>query len=100
MSNNAVYKNENSTDFVTGQELYAALPNATDAFEVTYTNTEDYEAFYNEVYEARNIGKAVPYRYGSYQIFQADRTQQQYNIIQFQNVTSQDVTGLYAQYIY
>lgn len=41
-----------------------------------------------------------PYRYGSYQIYQANTKANLYNIINFLNVTSQDVTAMYPQYIY
>lgn len=39
---------------VSGAELYAMLPNSTDAFDVTYVNAANYTDFYNMVYEARN----------------------------------------------
>ncbi len=54
---------------VTGEELFAALPNSTDAFAVTYVDDLNYTEFYNAVYEARNVLPLFPYRYGSYQIY-------------------------------
>ena len=39
---------------VTGSELFAMLPNGTDAFEVEYINSTNYTDFYNQVFEARN----------------------------------------------
>jgi len=39
---------------VTGSELFAMLPNSTDAFEVEYINSTNYTDFYNQVFEARN----------------------------------------------
>jgi len=41
-----------------------------------------------------------PYRYGSYNIYQANRITNQYNFVNYINVTSQDVTMLYPQYMY
>jgi len=51
---------------VSGEELFAALPNSTSAFEATYTGNLTYNDFYNAVYEARNELPLFPYRYGSY----------------------------------
>ena len=65
--------------FATGKEIYNMLPNVTDAFEVTYVHDElSYIDFYNKVYEAKNTGPLTPYRYGSYNIYQADKGLQQY----------------------
>lgn len=53
---------------VTGQELAAALPNATTAFDVKFLDdpTLNYTQFYDAVYEYRNELPLFPYRYGSY----------------------------------
>ena len=69
-------------------ELFAALPNSTDAFEVTYVNAANYTDFYNMVYEARNDLPYFPYRYGSYNIYQANKITNQYSFINYINVTS------------
>ena len=58
---------------VSGAELFAMLPNSTDAFEVTWTDAANYTDFYNKVYEARNDVPYFPYRYGSYNIYQANK---------------------------
>ena len=63
---------------VSGKELYAMLPNSTEAFDVTYVNATDYTEFYNMVYEARNDIPHFPYRYGSYNIYQANKITNQY----------------------
>ena len=99
MNPNPVNMTGNGAD-VTGAELFAMLPNSTDAFEVTYVNAANYTDFYNMVYEARNDVPYFPYRYGSYNIYQANKITNQYNFINYINVTSQDVTGLYPQYMY
>ena len=85
---------------VMGSELYANLPNSTSAFDVTYVDIENYTDFYTAVYEARNDEPLYPYRYGSYQIYQANKKSNLYSIVNFLNVTSQDVTAMYPQYIY
>ena len=57
MNENVVYPQnttiEGAVD-VTGPELFAMLPNGTDAFEVEYINSTNYTDFYNQVFEARN----------------------------------------------
>jgi len=52
------------------------------------------------VFEARNESPLFPYRYGSYNIYQANTITNQYQFVNYINVTSQDVTGLYPQYMY
>ena len=73
---------------VMGEEFAAMLPNATSAIEVTYKDINNYTEFYDAVYEARNDGPVYPYRYGSYQIYQANKKSNLYNIVNFLNVTS------------
>ena len=85
---------------VMGSELYAMLPNSTEAFEVTYKDNLNYTEFYDAVYEARNDLPLYPYRYGSYQIYHANKKTNVYQIVNFLNVTSQDVTAMYPQYMY
>ena len=73
---------------VTGAELYAALPNVTEAFDVTYIDAANYTDFYEQVYEARNDLPLYPYRYGSYQIYHANKKSNMYQIVNYLNVTS------------
>ena len=42
-------------------------------FETFLEEKLSYIDFYNKVYEARNVGPLIPYRYGSYNIYQADK---------------------------
>jgi len=56
----------NDGNDVMGSELFAMLPNSTEAFEVKYVDDLNYTEFYNQVYEARNDLPLYPYRYGSY----------------------------------
>ena len=51
---------------VSGDEIAKMLPNATTAFDVTFSTITDYTEFYQAVYEARNDGDPLPYRFGSY----------------------------------
>ena len=86
---------------VTGAELAAALPNATTAFDVKLIDeTLNYTQFYDAVYESRNELPLFPYRYGSYQIYQANKKSNLYNIINYLNVTSQEATAMFPQYMY
>jgi len=64
------------------------LPNSTDAFEVTYKNDLNYIEFYDEVYKARQDGDTYPYRYGSYQIFKANKKENLYQVVNYLNMTS------------
>eukprot|EP00353_Schmidingerella_taraikaensis_P008980 CAMPEP_0185592194 /NCGR_PEP_ID=MMETSP0434-20130131/67115_1 /TAXON_ID=626734 ORGANISM="Favella taraikaensis, Strain Fe Narragansett Bay" /NCGR_SAMPLE_ID=MMETSP0434 /ASSEMBLY_ACC=CAM_ASM_000379 /LENGTH=57 /DNA_ID=CAMNT_0028217807 /DNA_START=80 /DNA_END=249 /DNA_ORIENTATION=+ len=50
---------------VMGSEFAKALPNATDAFDVTFLDGLNYTQFYDSVYKARNDGPAYPYSFGS-----------------------------------
>jgi len=81
---------------VTSAELAAALPNATTAFDVKFVgDSYSYNEFYNAVIEYRNELPLFPYRYGSYQIYEANKKSNQFNIVNFLNVTSQDVTAMF-----
>lgn len=65
MNENPVNMTGDGND-VMGSELYAMLPNATDAFEVSYHDNLNYTEFYDAVFAARQDGDPFPYRYGSY----------------------------------
>ena len=88
-------------DDFTGEDLVAHLPNSTQAFAPTYwDDATNYTDFYAHVYEARNDKPLYPYRYASYQVYQASKADQRYAITAFLNITSQDVAALAPQYIY
>ena len=99
MNESPVNQTEEGTHMMSS-ELVALLPNSTEAFEVTYVGNITYEEFYNAVYEHRLDGDPYPYRYGSYQVFTANKATHLYQIGVFINVTSQDVSALYSQYMY
>ena len=85
---------------IMGSTIASKFPNATEAFEFTYKDDLNYNDFYEAVFEARNDGPPYPYRYGSYQIYKADTQNHLYQVVSFLNVTSQDVSALYPQYMY
>ena len=99
MNQEPVLKADDGFD-VSGSELYAMLPNSTDFFDVEYIEAANYTDFYDQVFEARNALPLYPYRYGSYQIFQANKKTNIYQIVSYLNVTSQDVTAMFPQYMY
>ena len=76
------------------------LPNVTEAFEVEYITADNYTDFFDQVYEYRNNGTVFPYRYGSYQLFKADKKNHFYQMIAYLNTTSQDVTAMYPHFMY
>lgn len=82
-------------------DIVKHLPNATTAFEPHYWDDfTNYTQFYDKVYEVRNTKPLYPYRYGSYQIYQASKDDMRWAITTFLNITSQDVTSLYPQFMY
>ena len=90
MNSKPVISNE---DDITSEELAARLPNATKAFEVEYIDSEydhanGYQDFYNAVFDAQFKEPLYPYRYGSYQIYQANRKNNTYTFTSFINITS------------
>jgi hypothetical protein len=58
--------------------FYNNLPNVTSAFTQTTLNNDTYYGYYNAVNAEQYDGKPQPYRYGSYQIFQANGVTQNY----------------------
>lgn len=53
-----------------------------------------------DVFSQRNITPLVPYRFGSYLIYEANNKTNQYYVSNFINLTSQDVTALYPAFMY
>jgi hypothetical protein len=80
--------------------FYNNLPNVTSAFTLTQLPETDYYGYYNAVFAEQYVGKPQPYRYGSYQIYQADGVNQNWQANVQLNLTSQDVTALYPQFLY
>jgi hypothetical protein len=92
------------------KEIIEALPNYAEAFTVTYKDYSQinqargeqaiHEAFDTDVFNARNDAPTEPFRYGSYFIYEANKATHQYKVATFVNLTSQDVTALYPQFMY
>lgn len=81
--------NQTGVNDATGLEIAQAFPNFTDAFEVTkYTENMTYMDFYDEVYAARNEGPNYPYKYGSFNIYTAQKDANNYQAIMYLNITS------------
>jgi hypothetical protein len=68
MNTNAVHVSDPT---VTPSMLYDNLPEGSTSFDVSYTDTENFVAFYGDVYADRNR-HVTPYHYGSYQVYCAD----------------------------
>lgn len=87
--------------FYTGTDFYNNLPSVSSSFSVTYDETAtNYQDFYNQVFEQSTIGAEKPYRFGSYQIYEANSDTDQYRINSFMNLTSPDVTAYFPQFMY
>jgi ATP-binding cassette subfamily A (ABC1) protein 3 len=102
MSKEPIYLLNDGGD-ISGETMYNNLPNVTSPsqpFQVEYIQPANYSEFYNQVYEYRNVEPLTPYRYGSYQVYQANKNNNQYQVNNFVNTTSQDVAALYPQFIY
>ena len=61
---------------------------------------ENFEQFYNDTYASRNEGDVEPYRYGAYSVYQANNDTMTYQINSYLNLTSQDVTAMFPQWMY
>ena len=70
------------------------------AFRPEFVNAQNYTDFFTKVYEFRDSVPLYPYSYGSFELFQANRENHQIQVNTFLNITSQDVTGIYPQYLY
>ena len=76
---------------VSPQILFNNLPSGTpDFWDVTWDQTQsNFTSFYDLVSDQRfAIGPALPYRYGSYQIFKADNDTKEFYINSYVNLTS------------
>ena len=58
------------------------------------------KAFSDDVYAARLNGTKEPYRYGSYFIYEANNLTKQFRVASLVNLTSQDATALFPQFMY
>ena len=85
----------------TTSTLIGNLPNYTAAFEPTYidylgsANDNKFNNFYKDVFEQRNVGATMPYRYGSYGFYSVSEAEQKYMVTNYMNLTSPLAAGLY-----
>lgn len=90
----------------TSSTLIGNLPNYTAAFEPTYidylgsANENKFDNFYKDVFEQRDVGEIMPYRYGSYGFYSVSEAEQKYTLTNYMNLTSPLAAGLYPQYMY
>ena len=58
------------------------------------------EKYDQDLFNQASIGDTMPYRYGSYLIYEANNNTKQFKIVSFVNITSQDAPALYPQFMY
>ena len=75
-------------DHVTPATLFGNLPNVTSSFEADYRDQSNLTLLYDDVFAERDLGKAMPYRFGSYGVYQANKASQTYQISNYINLTS------------
>lgn len=87
MNKKPIISNE---DDIPAETIAGNFPNATaGAFEIDwYDDFSDYLDFYTKAYEVRNDKPLYPYRYGAYQIYQANKKNHTYSVTNFLNITS------------
>jgi len=77
------------------------MPDSGSYFEVTYeSDYSGYDEYYKAVDDQQFVGEEEPYRFGSYQIYQADKTANNYQVSTFVNATSQMSVPYFHQYMY
>ena len=78
------------------------MPDYDSYFEVTYNDQADitYREYYDFVCDQKHVGDALPYRFGSYQIFRADAKKYDFQVNLFVNATSNESIPYFQQYIF
>jgi len=67
------------------------LPNYEDFWEITYDSgsvNNTYEEYYDAVDAQKLVDEPEPYRFGSYQIYKADKDTMDFQVSMFLNTTS------------
>ena len=102
-----LYINENAyneTSNVTPRILAENLPDFDSSFDVTFRKEPRGKTFDNFADDMFAFGVSdvakEPYLYGSYEIFQADRVNQDYKFVSYTNLTSSASTVLFPQFMY
>jgi len=88
---------------VTVEELFEDLPNQDSSFIALYDSdwdsaTTTVEDFSDSIFYSAKT--ELPYMYGAYEIYEADKVNNHYQFLTFVNITSQDAPGLYPQFMY
>ena len=92
---------EETTDQLTPEDIYTKLPDYDSYWKVTTTDqTDTWNDYYQEVGEQRFVGDELPYRFGSYEIYKADTSAQEYQVNVYVNATSDQAVPYFAQYMY
>ena len=71
--------------------MFEGFPNNTGshpAMEAKFIEVDSFLEFYNSTYEYRNVAPLFPYRYGSFQLFEANNKTNQMTTNAFLNITS------------
>lgn len=91
-------------DSYTTEELYGNLPGTfgSDGNWDTQYNSSGLVSvkYYTNVYNLSLTGNPEPYRFGSYEVFKADKTNNDYQFATMLNLTSPMVAAYYPQYMY
>ena len=103
-----LYVNErayNSTrGSVQSRTLIENLPDFADSFEVTYSEkpkSDTFDSFADDIFEfGTKEAPKEPYMYGSYEIYEANRNNQEYKFAAYLNLTSSASAVLYPQFMY
>ncbi|CDW85063.1 abc transporter family protein [Stylonychia lemnae] len=94
------------------KQIMQSLPGGSDQYEITYkdysqldTTTEDGEKVFVKKFDADIYDQSIqspkePISYGSYFVYQADKTKMQFRIASQLNLKSQDASALYPQFLY
>lgn len=91
----------NSESIVGNQKLAGFGENLPDAdnFNVKYIDEQKDSDEFN-ILISESAREYPPYSYGSYQIYEADPDSKQYQFISYVNLTSQDSSALFPQFMY
>jgi hypothetical protein len=87
---------------VTVQELFDDLPSSDSSFiakfDADWDSSTSIKDFSDSIYV--NARTDLPYMYGAYEIYEANKVKNHYQFITFVNITSQDAPGLFPQFMY
>ncbi len=89
---------------LTPEDIIKNLPDYESAFEVTYNDKKagkTFDDFGDDLYDFGNAEAfSEPYMYGSYEIYQADKTNQTYKFVSYVNLTSSASAAIFPTFMY